>query len=154
MKITTRALAFTFLFLLISSIDTRGQQFAVTIKDPSREGLPVGKSMVVTGTASIPTGYHLWVLVRRADFEGVWWPQGEAKIDQTTKEWRVGVTFGIEDDVSWDFQVAVAAFNAEGHIVLDEYRKRALKTGEWKPIEIPETSAPPQIVKVKKINHR
>lgn len=141
-------------FLLVMCLDARAQEFAVTIKDPDREGLPVGKGMPVTGTAKIPAGYRLWILVRRTDFDGVWWPQGEAKIDPITKEWRVGVTFGSEDDITWDFQVAAAVFNPEGHIILDEYRKRALKTGDWKPIEIPETASPPQIVKVKKISHR
>ena len=151
-KLTT---AFIFILLLMfAGIDTRAQEFFVKITDPAREGLPVGKGIAVTGTATIPNGYHLWVLVRRSDFDGVWWPQGEAKIDPLTNQWRVGVTFGNEDDVSWDFQVAAAVFNAEGHIILDEYRKRALKTGDWKPIEIPETASPPQIVKVKKISHR
>ena len=151
-KIAT-AFALTF-FLAFASFGAHAQGLIVKLTDPSREDLPVGKGMTVTGTATIPNGYHLWVLVRRSDFDGVWWPQGEGKIDPITKQWRVGVTFGTEDDISWDFQVAAAVFNAEGHIILDEYRKRALKTGDWKPIEIPETESPPQILKVKKISHR
>lgn len=148
------------LVLLLILILTAGsnygyaQQFVVKIVDPPRDGMPVGKGMTVTGTASVPSGYHVWVLARRIDYEDVWWPQGEGKIDPSTKEWKVAVTFGQEEDIKWDFQIAVMVFNEEGHIILQEYRKKALKSGDWKPIEIPETAAPPQIVKVKKINHR
>ena len=141
--------------VLIASVNYgHTQQFGVKIADPPRDGLPVGRGMTVTGTASIPSGYHLWVLCRRIDYEDVWWPQGEGKIDPVTKEWKVAVTFGQEEDIKWDFQIAAMVFNEEGHIILQEYRKKALKTGDWKPIEIPEAATPPQILKVKKINHR
>ncbi len=154
MKNLASKLAMALLLMATAEVGTFGQQFVVQITDPPRDGTPVGKGMAVTGKATVPNGYHLWILTRRIDFDGVWWPQGEAKIDPVTREWRVGVTFGQEEDIKWDFQLAAMVFNEEGHIILDEYRKKALKSGDWKPIEIPETAAPPQIIKVKKINHR
>jgi hypothetical protein len=154
MKTLATKLLFAFILTAITAAAASGQTFVVKIADPPREGTPVGKSMTVTGTATVPDGSHLWVLTRRIDFDGVWWPQGEAKIDPVTKEWRVGATFGAEEDIKWDFQVAAMVFNEEGHIILNDYRKRALKSGDWKPIEIPETAAPPQIIKVKKISHQ
>src|SRR5438128_12639884 len=86
--------------VFVASNAAGSQQADVKITDPTRDDLPVGKGMTVKGTGTIPGGHHLWILVRRVDFDGVWWPQGEAKIDPVTKEWRVGVTFGNKDDIS------------------------------------------------------
>jgi hypothetical protein len=129
------------------------QQFAVMITDPERDGLEVRKGMTVKGTASIPSGYHLWVLARRSDFDGVWWPQGEGKIDPTTKEWKASVTFGEAQDIGWDFEIAAIVVDQEGHIKLREYRTKAMKENVWNPIEVPLSAATPKIRTVKKIAH-
>jgi hypothetical protein len=129
------------------------EQFAIEIIEPSRDGIQVGKGMNVRGRASLPSGYHLWVLAHRADFEGVWWPQAEGKIDPKTGEWKVYVTFGERQDIGWDFEIAAIVVAEEGHILLQNYRKEAMKTGDWKPIEVPPNASAPQIRKVKKVNH-
>lgn len=133
--------------------EAQKEAFSVKITDPSRDGIEVKKGMTVKGTASLPSGYHLWVLARRSDFEGVWWPQGEGKIDPQTHEWMVSVTFGGPQDIGWDFEIAVIFVKEEDHIVLQNYRKEAMKTGDWKPIEAPSSAYPPQIRKVKKVSH-
>lgn len=128
-------------------------EFSVKLTDPARDGIEVKTGMTVKGTAAIPAGYHVWVLARRADFEGVWWPQGEGKIDPPTREWKVAVTFGGVQDIGWDFDVSVIVVKEDDHIVLQNYRKEAMKSGNWKPIEAPSSATPPQIRKVKKVGH-
>ena len=125
----------------------------VKITDPSRDGVEVKKGMTVKGTAIIPRGCHLWAMVRRSDFTDVWWPQAEGKIDPKTNEWKVSVTFGQAEDVGWDFNIAVFVVKGPEHIILQNYRIKAMKDGDWKPIEAPPSVCPPQIRTVKKVGH-
>jgi hypothetical protein len=127
--------------------------YVVKITDPERDGLERGRGMNVKGTASIPSGDHLWVLAHRIDFEGVWVPQGEGKIDPRSHEWQVSVTFGETQDIGWDFEIAVVTVKEDQHILLQNYRRKAMMEGTWRPIEMPPTTSAPQIRKVKKISH-
>jgi len=123
---------------------------AIEVTVPSRDGVEVGLSKLVKGIASVPAGHHVWVLVRREDFKGVWWPQGEAIIDPKTKEWKVDVTFGQPKVVGWNFDLAAAIVNDKNHIILRNYRIKALTTGNWVPIQMPDTVGAPVVRKVKK----
>lgn len=128
------------------------EQFDVTIEEP-RDGLEVGLSVIVKGTATIPSGYHVWVLARRVDFEGFWWPQAEGRINPTTQKWRAAVTVGQRQDVGWDFDIAVIVVDEEKHIRLGDYRRNAMRTGDWRPIEAPPTATAPIILTVTKVSH-
>lgn len=135
----------------------REDQFIVNIAAPN-DGTNVGRETIVKGTALIPSGHHLWVLARRNDFEPLWWPQREAKIEipkpgARTGEWKATAVFGGPQDIGWEFDIGVITVNEEGHAILMEYWKKAMKSGDWKPIEIPNVSSPPQILKVKKVRH-
>ena len=127
-------------------------QYYVGITDPDRDGLQKGHGMNVEGKASIPLGEHLWVLVRRVDFEGFWWPQGEGKIDPNSLKWKVPVIFGQLKDVGWEFDITAITVNETEHIKLMNYRKNAMEKNIWSPIEMPPTTLPPQYRKVMKIS--
>ena len=129
------------------------QDIFVKVTDPPRNGIEVRRSYNVMGTASIPSGSHLWVLTRRKDFEGVWWPQNEGKVDPVNKEWKVAVTFGITDDIGWDFDIAVIVVANSQHEILRDYRIKAMKTGDWRPIEMPSVLSAPLLLSVKKVGH-
>lgn len=141
------------LFALVVSglTPVMAQTSTVVITDPARDGIEVRKGLTVRGTASIPSRYHLWILARRSDFEGVWWPQGEARIDPITKEWKASTTFGEAQDVGSDFEIAAIVVDEQGHIKLRDYRTQAMKEGRWNPIEVPLSVVTPQIRTVKKI---
>ena len=128
---------------------------SITISVPEQEkGTQVGCSLAIEGTAALPGGQHLWVFSRRADFEGVWWPQGEGKVDPKTLRWSVQVTFGEAQDVGKDFDIAAVSVTESEHAKLRDYRIKAMTSGKWLPIEMPETTAPPLQRTVKKVNHR
>ncbi|MGZ3578551.1 MAG: hypothetical protein ACXU98_05985 [Syntrophales bacterium] len=146
-------IAALFVFLLLLATGVLAQETKIQILDPAREGTEVRRTYIVKGQASIPSGTHLWVLARREDFEGLWWPQGEGRIDPTSKEWKVSVTFGIQDDVGWNFDIAAIVVSEQNHIILRDYRSNAMKTNDWRPIELPQVVAPPVLQKVKKIGH-
>src|SRR5689334_10359568 len=97
MSIFPKILAVALVTLLVWAGNLNAQtesQFVVQITNPSRDDIKVGKETIVGGTASIPSGNHLWVLAHRIDFKGFWWPQREADIDPKNHEWQVNVTFG------------------------------------------------------------
>ena len=148
------------LFILLSLIvgleaangHAEQEQFVVTVSHP-RNGSGVGRETIVKGTALIPGGNYLWVLARRVDFDPLWWPQREAKIDPKTHEWSATVTFGMQRDINWDFNIGVITVNADGHRELMDYWIAAMRTGDWRPIQIPATTSPPRILRVRKVRH-
>lgn len=143
----------TVFILWASDSQAQGNNCAVIISNPSHDGVEVGRGMIVRGTASIPSGNHLWVLSRRSDFDGVWWPQAEGRINAQTHEWKVNVTFGQSQDIGMDFEIGVIIINETNHLLLQAYRMQAMRTGDWRPIEAPACSCPTQIRKVIKRSH-
>lgn len=138
----------------LRAASAQGSQFAVTITAPARDGVKVGKELDVKGTASIPDGNHLWVLVHRIKgFKTLWWPQGEGEIDPTTKQWEVRVVFGGPQDIGQDFEIAAITVDDEAHIKLQEYLENAMTSGKWPPIKMPSLTSAPQFRKVVKENH-
>lgn len=120
-----------------------------------REGQQVGQSVTVKGTATIPAGGHLWVFARRENFEDqdVWWPQAEGRIDPKTGEWKVSASIGGRQDIGWSFDIAVAVFEEDDNLELKSHVREAMKTGNWLPIEMPDSICTPRLLKVKKNSH-
>ncbi len=107
----------------------------------------------VFGTATIPDGNHLWVLAHRVDFDDVWVPQSEARIDPKTHQYKARVQLGERRDIGQDFEVALITVNETEHIGLRNYRREAMKSGDWKPVDMPPTTSPPLVRKVTKVSH-
>ena len=123
----------------------------VTITSPTN-GSEVGKEIVVKGTAVLPPGQHLWVLAHRSDYGPFWWPQSEAKPHPVSRVFEARAVFGVAADVGWDFQVCVITVDTQGHKQIEAAWKEAMRSGDWThPMELPEPTSPPQIVKVKKV---
>jgi len=137
-----------------NGLSTEKQAFIIHIQQPTMDKAKVGCEMVVKGIAEIPSGYYIWVLVHRTEgFEDIWWPQNAAKIDPITKRWTAHVVFGERQDISYTFEVAAIVVNEKEHNKLIAYRKQALKSGDWRPIDMPPTEAAPLIRPVIKVNH-
>jgi hypothetical protein len=152
-KVTIISIVAFSLVLAICASSAIAQEIAVKVIDPPRSQIEVRRSYKVVGTASIPSGTHLWVLTRREDFEGVWWPQNEGKVDPVSKSWKVSVNFGNPDDIGWNFDLAVIVVGNSQHALLKNYRINAMKTGDWRPIEMPKLLAAPVLLMVKKTGH-
>lgn len=127
-------------------------EFDVKITYP-QNGSEVGREVNVQGAASIPTGNYVWLLARRVDFAPLWWPQRQAKIDLRTQKWQAVANLGEPRDIGWEFDIAVITVSAAGHKELMDYWVKAMTTGDWKPIQIPATTSPPRILRVKKVWH-
>lgn len=139
--------------LMLCELSALAQEVQVRLLEPDRDGFQVQQTYTVRGTAVLPPGAHLWVLSRREDFEGVWWPQGEGRPDATTGEWKVAVTFGQSVDVGWKFNISVLVVSEANHIILRDYRLKAMKTGDWRPIEAPASLFNPVLRTVTKTGH-
>jgi hypothetical protein len=142
--------------LLVTSLgakpgSTQQELVEVTITYPSK-GSEVGKEVVVRGTASsMPSGQHLWVLARRIDYAPLWWPQREALVDPLTHKWEATAVFGIPQDVGWEFEIGVITVTDEGHKKILGAWQEMMRTGGWRPIEIPPVTSPPRLVRVSKV---
>ncbi len=150
----------TLSFLILGSMvpnvhpqETSSDRFVIHVTNPERDGLEVGKGILVSGTAELPAGYHLWVFARRVNFEGRWWPQNEGRINPRTGAWRVYANLGEEQDIGWEFDLAIAAFDEDGHIRLRNYLQQAMERDVWRPIRMPAAAAPPKTFQVVKVSH-
>lgn len=128
------------------------KESTVAMAQPTKDS-KVGKEVLVRGTASMPNGHYLWVVARRIDFAPLWWPQRPVPLDSTPQTWQATAVFGGPQDVGWEFDVGVVTVDEEGHRKLMDYWKKAMSTGDWRPIDIPPVTSPPRIVKVKKVSH-
>lgn len=134
------------------ALGAQEKTIAFEVTRPERQGAEIGRVVVVEGTASLPAGYYLWVFARRADFEPMWWPQGPGIVDPTTGKWRGQATLGEPEDLGWPFDISVAIVGEDEHIKLLAYRSKSMRTGVWRPIDMPEAAAAPKHLRVKRVS--
>lgn len=127
-------------------------KISISITSPAKNS-SVGREVIVKGTASIPGGHYVWVLVRRKDFKPLWWPQREAEVDLTTAEWSAVAFLGGPQDIGWEFDIGAIVVSRKAHAKLRDYWIKAMQSGDWRPIEIPSTAVAPQIIGVVKTSH-
>lgn len=153
---------FQFLVLLLTVLLELGRHaeaaqvasnIRLTVDKPERNGITVGREMVVEGTASLPAGHHIWAFARREGFEPTWWTQGEAKLMDDGR-WEVAVHFGEPRDKDCKFELAVAVFEKEAHTELKKHHDEATTTGVHNPIIMPEVAASPIVLQVMKNSHK
>ena len=84
--------------------------------------------------ANAPSDSHVWLLLRREDFEPMWWPQKAMLLGAGNFDGNG--TAGIAADSGYIFDIGVVAVNSDQHRALEAYRKDAMRTGDWKPIDI------------------
>lgn len=138
--------------LFLASVPAPAADCVLQVREP-RSGQEVASGVSVEGIASLPPGQHLWVFARRVNFKPLWWPQGEALVDPNSGKWKVFATIGAPQDVGWDFDVAVAVFATEEHLQLQNGLTKAMETGNFRPIRMPEAVCPPIMLGVKKTSH-
>src|SRR5437879_4860115 len=72
---------------------------SLVVTDP-RPGAVVGRELTVKGTLrGSKDDAYVWVLVRRIDFDPLWWPQRNAKVDPNTGDWQAVAVFGDPQDI-------------------------------------------------------
>lgn len=119
----------------------------ITVEVP-KEGDLVTQEMTVRGTARVPEGSYVWLLARRHDFEPLWWPQREIKVDPRTYEWSATANFGIPADAGSDFDLGVITVNEESHNKIRQHWLHCMESGNWTPMQIDSTTSPPKILRV------
>jgi hypothetical protein len=121
----------------------------IKITSPSIDGAKVEIDGAVAGTATIPDGYYLWVLVHRIlpyKKQGVWWPQSDADINEKG-EWSSWVTYGEAKDVGHEFEIAIIVVDKTEHLKLQAY----VNDGDFtKNRKMPPTKCPPVYRTVRK----
>ena len=134
-----------------SPIRQEPEESPVRIVSP-KPGEEVGAAVTVRVTGVIEDGNQLWLFLRREDFEPFWWPQ--SRLQQVKPGvWQGRAHTGAPHDVGWAFEIAVATFGAETSKELENFRRTAMRSGSWAPIEMPETTSVVSIVKVLKVGH-
>jgi hypothetical protein len=92
----------------------------------------------VSGTASIPAGKYLWVLAHREGL-ALWWPEGGGSATVIDGSWKALVTYGVDRDVSYRFEVATAVVDQGINERLMAWVKKTGETGQYPGIEFPST---------------
>ena len=108
---------------------------SVKISTP-REGDAVGAAGQVEGSAELPADSHLWILVRRKDFDG-WWPQGGAAAAVIGTRWSVSVTYGGPQDAGHEFEIAALAVGPATHDLWTGWIRQVSETGRFPPVRLP-----------------
>lgn len=143
------------LFAISSPVNAQGSdaKCEIDVTKPL-SGQEVGRETAVEGTATIPPGHHLWVFARRDSYRSdeVWWLQSEGIVDPKTKQWKVIAAIGNQNDIGFEFDIAVAVFAAKEHPVLKAHRSRAL-AGENASLQMPVAACAPVIRVVKKMSN-
>ena len=118
---------------------TRGfPQCAVDILAPQR-GASVGGAGTVEGSVVLPADSHLWVLVRRKDFDG-WWPQNKGAVSVARTRWKVSVSYGGPQDAGCDFEIAALVVGPATHELWIDWVARVQETGLFPPVQLPAAS--------------
>jgi len=146
-------LALTTPALLGLGQDAPTPQVTVAITEP-REGANVGRDVTVRGTASVPGGQNVWLVIRRTDFDPFWWTVAVIHPKAGTGQFDIKGTVGEANDVGSDFDVAVITVTEQAHQELLEHFAENLRTRTFTPIRLPATTSPPRIIKVHKVSHR
>lgn len=157
MNRTIRAFVTTLTLLLSSA--TFGEETpkgasecTVTITEPKARQ-EVGVRLLIEGRATIPAGHHLWAFARHEAFQPLWWPQNEARIGEDGK-FKVFASIGEPHDIGFDFDLSIAVFAEPEHLKLKAEHTRAMTTGDFRPIPMPQASCPPLTLTVKKVSHK
>ena len=115
-------------------------------------GDEVGKRGVVKFRVNINDGRsHPWVLVHMKLLGNKWWPQEKPVCDNGVCQ--ALVTYGVKDDIDFDFEIAVATFTGQAHRMILNYHREGIETNKWLPMPFPEKTSNVDIVTVKKISH-
>lgn len=115
------------------------QSCKVAITSPQK-GDTVEVTGDISGTATVPSGMFLWILVHRKGLAD-WWPQsgGPAKPD-SGGGWGVHATFGDESNPSKDaksaFEIVAAVVDKKEHDEIAKYVKQTKDTGKYPGLEI------------------
>ncbi len=157
-KLTSKSVPFLLVVFIISFLPTDsllGQPaIQVNFLEPSQDGQEVGITTEVTGKAVLPDDNFLWVLAHRIkDYEKSWWPQGRAIVDPKKSTWKMNVQFGAEQDIGYQFEIAVITVSKVEHEKLTRYWFMVKNTGRSTPIKMPQTTSPPKYRIVKKVSH-
>lgn len=123
---------------------------AVEITDPPSDGAPVGNIMTMKGTATLHSGNHLWLLIRRSNSTSEWRPLSEIEIIPGTRLWEVSVAIGNLGITGDEVTVAVVAVDEQGHSKLREYALNVRGSNKWLSVKVPPLTSPPQIRRLKR----
>ena len=99
-------------------------------------GVLVPGSGWVEGSANLPPGAHLWVLIRRKDVSG-WWPQGGGAAIIKDGHWKVSAGFGEPRDAGFGFEIAALVVGQATHELWTDWVARVRETGLFPPVQLP-----------------
>jgi len=111
----------------------KGLVCSIAILDPL-QGAAVGGGSTVSGTATLPTNSHLWILAHKKPINA-WWPQGGGETPVDAGKWAVDVTFGIATDKG-DFEIVAVAVDDNVNNSLNNWVATA-PSNNYAPIRFP-----------------
>ncbi len=104
--------------------------------DAPKRGEQVKETGIVAGTATLPPGASLWVLVRREGLPG-WWPQGDGPVPVTQRRWRAAVKYGEKHDAGHSFEICGIAVRHATEELWRRWVEQAAAGDSPAPVSLP-----------------
>jgi len=136
------AITVVFVTVFIPSVNAQNSEsHRISITDPVRDGASVYKTCTaIQGTAFIPAGDYLWVLIHRKDLTGQWWPQDGGIVRDN--RFSIVACFGQSQDIGMEFEIAVITVSQSEHLKLQNYVTTARQSNNWYPVSLPTVTSP------------
>ena len=112
-----------------------GQHAQIRVDSP-KQGEPVKETGIVEGTATLPPGASLWVLVRREGLPA-WWPQGDGPAPVNQGRWRALVKYGEKHDEGHTFEICAIAVRQPTEELWRRWVQRAAAGHPDAPVSLP-----------------
>jgi hypothetical protein len=135
-------------------VEAQARNNGTVVVTVPRNGANVGREVVVKGTARLANGEFLWLVARRIDFAPLWFLQKPVIVNPSSEAWQSTAAIGEARDSNWDFEIAAITVNKAAHDELMAKWSTAMQSGVWLPVQIPDTTTPPRVLKVHKTSHR
>lgn len=134
-----RCLLFSILFYVTLFIGPALGADCVEITAP-KNGAKVQDSVLFEGTAQLPAGHHMWLLIGIAGTKD-WWPQGGGEAELIGDSWEVLARVGREGgDWGMKFRAAAVVVTPRVHDQLQKWVTSSATAKRWDPISMPDVS--------------
>jgi hypothetical protein len=133
----------------------RAAEEKLVMTQPARDGMTAACRATIEGRATLDPGEHVWVFAARKNFAdlGLVWLQGEADVDQATREFSFPVILGIPEDIGFNFRVSIAVLDEATHNRMKAKLLEMMTNNRHLPVPFPPTIGAPKHRIVRKVSH-
>jgi hypothetical protein len=100
-------------------------------------GATVGAGGMVTGTARVPSGGHIWILLHPPIPGNQWFPQEPVSLRADDGTWSALVYYGTQDDIGREFEIAAVVVTSSTSAAFEGWLRSGRTTNSYTPLTYP-----------------